>query len=1043
MRIHEMQIDGFGRFAGRKFGPLEQPLTIFFGPNEAGKSTLLAFLRTILFGFPRARADGYYPPLAGGRHGGSVTLIGRDGLASVVSRFKGPRSGRVTLTSETGAPQDESALAQLLGNNAKEVFEQVFAFTLDELHSSDLLKDANVNSQIYSAGVGVASLPAAMKSVQSGREEIFLRQGRSQKIYSVHQELQELDAKLRIVEENAGTYAELAARQQEIETELERLAVRRRQIQSQIVHQTNLHRAWDPWNDLASAQQEIDSLPLIKSFPQDGVNRLEMLEERVTSARRERDSVEALAAEAERAAGFPVQHEAILEHASGVRRLQKGRTAFDGSIKDLPERQAELKAIERTLAEALEDLGPDWDERRLQAFDLSIAVRQEIGEHGDRLREADDALARHNASHDRNQDALDEAAAAEERADRALRSFNRPSLDAEQIRSRRGLIRSASARLSELDRRRQNASNLQSQLDGLERPSGEPDRSRTVAAAAGLVLGIALMVGGAVLAGTALYVGVAAAVALSALAVYLFLSGRNGLASAAESPLAAPLRQRLRRVNAEMQSFEAEMMREAATLGLETVGEASLLAAETALDEEADRLQAWTRLSEALDAARTLTNRRRTRSEHSAADVDAAREQCVAAQSEWQSWLNARSLLDTFTPETADLLQSRIDVGRATLNQVQSYRQRVSAIETDIDEYARIVQPLALSFGLAFDRSDGRGIAAAADRLVELQEKVQENVRRRSNASADLDAANRQLEERNRDLRRAQKQLAQLFLSGGAGDAEEFRRRAAQSERRARLENKLRNALDQLQRISGPGEPLESLKGELQDADPQSITAAIAALEEERTAVDKDHAALGREVGANRTKLDLLVGEEESSRMRIQRNILLEQLRGHARDWSRLTLAHNLLAEARRKFERERQPDVVRHAQDVFAAITAGRYRQVYAPLGEQTITVTDADGQRKQPSELSRGTREQLFLALRFGLIRELGQRTEPLPVIVDEVLVNFDPARALRAAAAFTQLSDTNQVLVFTCHPTVVEMFRDASSEAGAEEPAVLEFN
>ena len=71
--------------------------------------------------------------------------------------------------------------------------------------------------------------------------------------------------------------------------------------------------------------------------------------------------------------------------------------------------------------------------------------------------------------------------------------------------------------------------------------------------------------------------------------------------------------------------------------------------------------------------------------------------------------------------------------------------------------------------------------------------------------------------------------------------------------------------------------------------------------------------------------------------------------------------------------------------------------RQVYAPLGEQTITVTDADGRTKQPSELSRGTREQLFLSLRFGLIRELGQRTEPLPVVVDEVLVNFDPERAL----------------------------------------------
>ena len=60
-----------------------------------------------------------------------------------------------------------------------------------------------------------------------------------------------------------------------------------------------------------------------------------------------------------------------------------------------------------------------------------------------------------------------------------------------------------------------------------------------------------------------------------------------------------------------------------------------------------------------------------------------------------------------------------------------------------------------------------------------------------------------------------------------------------------------------------------------------------------------------------------------------------------------------------------------------------------------------------------------------------------------MDEILVNFDPERALRAAVAFTELSSTNQVLVFTCHPTVVELFRDAASEAGVVEPVIVSIN
>ena len=296
------------------------------------------------------------------------------------------------------------------------------------------------------------------------------------------------------------------------------------------------------------------------------------------------------------------------------------------------------------------------------------------------------------------------------------------------------------------------------------------------------------------------------------------------------------------------------------------------------------------------------------------------------------------------------------------------------------------------------------------------------------------------MEGRKSDLEKAEEELGNLLQSGGAEDAEDFRARADLSERRTSLEERARNAQDRLQRLSGPGEALERLKADLANTDPQSITDAIAALEEERAAADAQLEELSTDRGSIQAELESLVGEEESSRLRMERNVLMEQIKGHAREWTKLTLAHNLLNEARGKFERERQPGVVRHAQKFFTEITEGRYRQVYAPLGEQTITVTDADGQTRQPSELSRGTREQLFLSLRFGLIRELGERTEPLPVVVDEILVNFDPDRALRAAVAFTELSRTNQVLVFTCHPTVVELFRNAASEAGADEPDLV---
>ena len=236
-----------------------------------------------------------------------------------------------------------------------------------------------------------------------------------------------------------------------------------------------------------------------------------------------------------------------------------------------------------------------------------------------------------------------------------------------------------------------------------------------------------------------------------------------------------------------------------------------------------------------------------------------------------------------------------------------------------------------------------------------------------------------------------------------------------------------------LERLSGTGERFDALCHALASSEPNGLGEESARLSELLGEVATLRDALREERGGNDAKLLQLSGEEESSALRIRRNTLEEQLREHAREWSRLTVAEALLEKTRQKFEEERQPSVVRHAQDFFSGVTGQRYRRLYAPIGEQAITVSDATGGSKQPTELSRGTREQLYLALRFGLIREFGEHAERLPVVVDEALVNFDPARARLAAEAFGQLAETNQVLVFTCHPATADMFAEVAGGAG----------
>src|SRR5262249_36012559 len=118
MRIDGWRIEGFGIFRDWEMRGLGPGLTVFLGANEAGKSTLLAFLRGVLFGFPGRRSRWpQYPPMNGGRHGGSLVLC-RGQEEIWVERVAGRKNGlRVN-----GRESNGEELQELLGGADENVF---------------------------------------------------------------------------------------------------------------------------------------------------------------------------------------------------------------------------------------------------------------------------------------------------------------------------------------------------------------------------------------------------------------------------------------------------------------------------------------------------------------------------------------------------------------------------------------------------------------------------------------------------------------------------------------------------------------------------------------------------------------------------------------------------------------------------------------------------------------------------------------------------------------------------------------------------------
>lgn len=262
-----------------------------------------------------------------------------------------------------------------------------------------------------------------------------------------------------------------------------------------------------------------------------------------------------------------------------------------------------------------------------------------------------------------------------------------------------------------------------------------------------------------------------------------------------------------------------------------------------------------------------------------------------------------------------------------------------------------------------------------------------------------------------------------------ARDARQRRDEAARAVQQAdidleRLEQSRERAAGELAAIAAAhgieGDPVVRLEQMAADLD-RDLGVAAAVLEEQT----RSYAEL-------KGRLDTLGVEDELALARQRLEGFRARAESAATSYVVESVALKLVDRARERFERERQPEVVRTAARVFAKMTDGRFSAVRVPLGGEAIAVVTEKGDVMYTPQLSRGTAEQLYLALRVGLIESFGEQGPHLPVLMDDIVVNYDVDRVRGAAAAIAELASSRQVVFFTCHEATADILSHAVSGA-----------
>lgn len=284
-------------------------------------------------------------------------------------------------------------------------------------------------------------------------------------------------------------------------------------------------------------------------------------------------------------------------------------------------------------------------------------------------------------------------------------------------------------------------------------------------------------------------------------------------------------------------------------------------------------------------------------------------------------------------------------------------------------------------------------------------------------ARAQLDAAG--LADANGSLRRSRTLLDEAKDARAENNLFQQRLQALVS-RRSALEESLASAKRQRRRLY---ERIDLRS----DRTIEAVDDALAQKSQQRMGLLETSEGLNRRYGELKQELSHAEHLHDFDELKL----LYQQVRTRqdesAQEYARLLLARRMLESAIATWESKSQPEVYRQASRLLSLMTDGRWTKV-SLTAEGRLQVTDAVKTTRDPVQLSLGTCQQLYLSLRIALLMTADNVGRAVPILADDILVNFDSTRRAGAARALAELARMRQVVLFTCHEEIVETMREA---------------
>lgn len=979
MKITELQLEKYGIYKDILWKPAVNELNVIMGANESGKTTLLRFIRDMIFGYNRGKWQG---------KSGNMSFIRNNGDKYRVYRTE---KEKWFLDSEMKKNEDELPLLWWHGLNRK-MYENIFAIGLEDLQGATFLSDNAVRSRFFMLQGG-DKISNVKKIVKEEMENIFISspQGK-RKINSLLNKLHETEEELDKLSLQEKDFSDLQKKQELLNGEISEL---KNKLEYQKKESKKLEKrlgAWEYYKRVKALKKQIDLSEKVKVFPSNGKEQWNRLMNDMKVIHEQQEALKVKLSEYK-----PYKKEEIVPLVNLQDKLEKlyiNLGQWQQTINDAEE----LKNQKSEWKIQFMHLGYDlslWD-TMLNPEKINTNVDWEEGR-----RISQSVIVRDNELHFWKQREPEvetieplEPVDTEIITEEDWKNFENKANKIETFVDRKKIIK-----------------------DDLQTLNEEKEHKFTIWFWIGTVLLLF-----AILSLAAFYTSFIGVFSIYIAIICIICSGAAFIVNRKKSH---SKRNKQDKFNKELLDVEEKIK----ILGSEFPGkipesEEDMIAFHNMMQEKrADFYKNQLKRQANLWKKETIKKQELEYNKWIEEGKE-LKELDEEIHKDWKAWLLKYNLPECKADDLSKLQEQWQKIysiqGKGKILDV-----KIEQIEQKLSEFKERAAVII--------KATGKSCEVIPAEILQIYEE-----NRRCNLEwQSVFERNKQhlsykneLEKLNEKWNKCQESMQSLFKLVNAENAEEFAARVNAYEKQDQIMKEWNAVRQDLRLYAGSEEEFNKLWGFLEKDEYEKWMKEYKLLEESTKKGNEKLGNMQMQAGAVENEIFRLA-EDESMTTKLQEKKEIESKILHLlEEWITYFYIDKILEIAQKKYETGKQPKVMEQANLFLNSMTRGKYSILLDDKGK-SIKIIDYKNQIKESKIWSSGTGDQVYLAIRLALALAFGEQVESLPIVLDDIFVRFDEERQKETLKFLMELGKKQQIFLFTCHKQTMRIAEEIGRE------------